>query len=64
MKHIAVGVAIRILVVVGCVMDIISSLCVLELLTNGATRDVVVRSIEFGVDHAVVLISAQVVELE
>ena len=58
------GVAISLLVVVGCVMALISSLCVLELLTNGATRDVVLRSIEFGVDHAVVLISAQVVELE
>ena len=58
------GVAISLLVVVGCVMPLMSSLCVLERLTNGVGRDVVRTSIHFGVDHAVVLISAQVVELE
>ena len=58
------GVAIRVVVALGCVLALISSLYVLEMLTNGAPRDVVRMSIEFGVDHAVVLISAQVVELE
>ena len=58
------GVAIRVPHVVGCVMALISSLYVLEMLTNGATRDVVLRSIEFGVDHAIAPISALLVELE
>ena len=58
------GVAIRVVVALGCVLALISSLYVLERLTNGVGRDVVRMSIEFGVDHAIAPISALLVELE
>jgi len=41
-----------------------SSVCVLVMLINGVVRDVVEKSIEFGVDHAIAPISALLVELE
>ena len=63
-KHIAVRVAIRILVVVSSAIAMHKSQCGIVTTLNGVLMVVHHQKGRFGVDHAAVLISAQVVVLE
>jgi len=60
-KHIAVRVAIGIVVVVSSVIVILISQCGIVTILDGVLMDVLEMKGEFGVDHATALISAVIV---
>ena len=62
-KHIAVRVAIGILVVVSSVIVMLVSQCGIVTTINGVLMVVLEKKGEFGVDHATALISALLVGL-